>query len=820
MKKERQIKKGFLAVLVLLFSVVAKAQYWVPLNFQPDTKPSVTYANDHYYYVCYEDGYTNKGKLIKIAKWDGLVWQRATPLVLDSNATIYSMCEFKGEIYLGGNFHLPFQVNIQNLLKLTTSKWSTIKGGAVFSKRSDAVYTLTSDESGVYIGGSFDTINKRAYKNLVFYNGERLDELGGFGANGRVSKLEFIGSTLYALGSFSEIGKVNSKGIAYYRGKEWLTLGGSLASPVKEITYFQSAAFVAVPIGNNYYFYRNETGTTDWTKHMNGLFACKAVYDLINYNNEVYACGKFFFSSMDSVNLVTWNGSAWEKVEQNIFSCKEFQLYKKKLHASGDIVKNQNINRPIYTARFEPNMVLVRGQVFWDKDENCKVSGQDRYLARERIKLSPSERYLYTNEKGYFSALIDKTIEYKVELEPRLHWKSSSCSQTVFKFDFSRDGDLLIQFPLVLVENKKDIRVDLSAGSGWAAAKGERQFYKIRYKNLGSVRQDGIISLKFDTRLNDFEAYPAPTIYNPGSVSWRFSNLDINEQNEIGFYVRIDDYDIKDKDNLDFVVSATIPDDENDRDNFDSLKQEVSSNSNAKIYKAIYPEPGYGDSISEMPSTQEFVEFNIHFENENDVPVRTVHVIDTIDLNLSLAHIQELGASHPYTTQVLNDPLNPSKGILIWTFKDIYLEKFDSEGGSENPTFGYISFEMKLKQNAIGTIFSNQARVIYDYTNDEYLTNRVWGKIVDETIGIKDIHYEDSRLTVYPIPAIDQTSISLEDGFNSIHLMNELGQEVLSLDLGQMEFNYDLNTKDLPSGNYFLLVKNNSNVFVKKILKK
>jgi hypothetical protein len=233
----------------------------------------------------------------------------------------------------------------------------------------------------------------------------------------------------------------------------------------------------------------------------------------------------------------------------------------------------------------------------------------------------------------------------------------------------------------------------------------------------------------------------------------------------------------------------------------------------------MYPEPDYGDTISNIPSSSEFVEFIIHFENPNDVPVRTVHIIDTIDLSLSLAHIQELGASHNYTTQVLNDPLNPNKGILIWTFKDINLGKFDSEGGFETPTFGYISFEMKLKTNAIGTVFSNQAKVIYDYTN-EYLTNRVWGKIIDETIGINDIYYDDSRLAISPNPVEDFTKITLEDGFSSVQVLNEMGQEVFSQDLGFSVFHYDLPLSNLPLGTYFLLVKNESNVFVKKILKK
>ena len=818
MKKERQIKKGFLAALILLFAVGVKAQYWVPLNFQPDKIPIATYSDSKYFYTCYDGGYNKKGKTINVAKWDGLVWQRATPLVLDSNARVHSLCVFKGEIYLGGDFHLPFQVSVQNIVKLNDSRWSALNSGASFSNRSNAVYTMTSNENGLYIGGNFDTINKVSYKNLAYYDGTKIDKLSDFGADGIISELKFVNDELHAVGSFSEIGTVKTKGVAFYKNKEWFPLGNVVTLHTRQISQFQGSQFVAVSNGGSFFFYKYKSGI-DWTKHMNGLFSCKEVKDIINYNNKIYACGKFFFSGKDSVNLVTWNGTIWEKVAQNIYACDEFRIYKDKLHASGNIARTQNTTRPIFTARFEPNLVQLRGLVYWDLDEDCITSKGDNFLPKERIKLMPSNRYLYSNDKGYFSALVDKTVTYTVEIEPRRHWKSSSCGASIVKFDFKTDGEGFIQFPLTLEANKKDIRVDLSSGSGWVAAKGERQFYRINYKNLGSVSQDGVITLKFDERLRDFEAYPAPSIYNPGSVSWRFKDLGIDEQNEIGFYLRIDDFDIKDKENLDFLVSATIAEDENNDDNFDSLKQEVSSENTSSIFKAMYPEPDYGDTISNIPSSSEFVEFIIHFENPNDVPVRTVHIIDTIDLSLSLAHIQELGASHNYTTQVLNDPLNPNKGILIWTFKDINLGKFDSEGGFENPTFGYISFEMKLKTNAIGTVFSNQAKVIYDYSN-EYLTNRVWGKIIDETIGINDIHYDDSRLAIFPNPVEDFTKITLDDGFSSVQVLNEMGQEVFYQDLEISVFHYDLPLSSLPVGAYFLLVKNDSNVFVKKILKK
>ena len=114
MKKERQFKQGVLVLLFLLFSVGVKAQYWIPLNYQPDKKPLVTHSDGLHYYACYEDGFTKFGKIIRISKWDGLVWQRATPLVLDSNASINAMCVFKGELYLGGDFYLPNITAIQH----------------------------------------------------------------------------------------------------------------------------------------------------------------------------------------------------------------------------------------------------------------------------------------------------------------------------------------------------------------------------------------------------------------------------------------------------------------------------------------------------------------------------------------------------------------------------------------------------------------------------------------------------------------------------------------------------------------------------------
>lgn len=812
------IKYTFLsAALFCTFSL--SAQIWLPLNFQPDKIPVASFADELNYYVCYEDGFAKNGKLFKVAKWNGLVWQRAAPLVLDSMATINSMCTFKGELYLGGKFSTPDFTGVLNIIKLTDSRWSSVNGGAFFSDRGDVIYSMVSSDNGLYVGGEFDTINKLEFKNVAKYDGVGWSNAGSSGTNGVVRELDFINGEVYAVGGFTEIGGVNSKGISKLGKSNWELIGSANFLNSTLICEFGAKGFTVSKIGDKFYFYSHNQND-DWTKNMNGIFYCSEISDLQSFDGKVIAAGKFFFSNNDSSYAAVWDGTQWGKLEGNLHKALNFDVFRKYLMAYGDLVNLQNVNRPIYTARFEPDLVVVKGFVYWDKNANCTFNSEERFLPSERIKLMPSNRYLYTNDKGYFSALINKNTVYTLELETKKHWKVSACanSKVVFKYDETRDQSVV--FPLFIEANKKDISVTLSSGSGWKASNGQRQFYKIRYQNLGSVTQNGTINLKFDDRLKNFEAYPAPTFYNAGNVAWKFSDLEVNEKQEISFYVKVDDSEIWNEDELEFTVAGNIDEDIFTEDNVDSLRQEVGPAGTASIFKSIYPEPIGNDSMASIPEGMEFVEFVIHFENENEQPVHTVHVVDTIDLNLSLAHIQELGASHPYVTNVYNDETNPEKGIIVWTFKGIDLEKFDSEGGAENPTFGYISFEMKLKEdNPIGTVFSNTAKVIFDYSN-EYVTNTVWGRIIDPSVGVKKVYMESNALEIYPNPCSGISTIRLNNGFNEVQILDALGKVVSKYEEENMVYSKEINFDSLGQGTYFVMVQNDDSKYVKKLIVK
>ena len=69
-----------------------------------------------------------------------------------------------------------------------------------------AAYVEKFRGTDVYVGGSFGNAGGVTVNNIAKWDGSRWSQLGT-GANGSVTSLAFVGTTLYAAGSFTSIGE-------------------------------------------------------------------------------------------------------------------------------------------------------------------------------------------------------------------------------------------------------------------------------------------------------------------------------------------------------------------------------------------------------------------------------------------------------------------------------------------------------------------------------------------------------------------------------------------------------------------------------------
>ena len=75
------------------------------------------------------------------------------------------------------------------------------------------------------------------------------------------------------------------------------------------------------------------------------------------------------------------------------------------------------------------------------------------------------------------------------------------------------------------------------------------------------------------------------------------------------------------------------------------------------------------------------------------------------------------------------------------------------------------------------------------------------------TVGIKEINKEDSKINIYPIPAKEVINVELLVFSNEaykIKIINSLGQIIREEDITFKDNLASINTKELPNGVYFL----------------
>ncbi len=131
----------------------------------------------------------------------------------------------------------------------------------------------------LYIGGDFDWYNGEVNLNSVAkWNGDSWQPIGtGFGGGlSYINDFEWFEGELYAAGYFSENGEgEEAHSVAKYNGTVWVEVGQGL------------------------------------NRHNNSISG--NVYDLIVFNGELYAGGKFDKSGgVDLKNIAKWDGESWQ----------------------------------------------------------------------------------------------------------------------------------------------------------------------------------------------------------------------------------------------------------------------------------------------------------------------------------------------------------------------------------------------------------------------------------------------------------------------------------------------------------------------------
>ncbi len=183
----------------------------------------------------------------------------------------------------------------------------------------------------LWLGGDFVEINKETFLSLAIFNGSAWTSIGNTKATGYISGSRHAQGNsitedgMIVAGDFYYAGDIYSPHIAKWNGVEWKPMGEGFNDPVNQV---------------------------------------------IIYNNEIYAGGRFTRSGSTPVNhLAKWDGAHWQQVGIGAdYSLTGMIVFAGKLYAWGIFHKIGN-SASVYFAKFDgTNWKQVYGP--WIEDEN------------------------------------------------------------------------------------------------------------------------------------------------------------------------------------------------------------------------------------------------------------------------------------------------------------------------------------------------------------------------------------------------------------------------------------------------------------------
>lgn len=206
-----------------------------------------------------------------------------------------------------------------------------------------------------------------------------------------------------------------------------------------------------------------------------------------------------------------------------------------------------------------------------------------------------------------------------------------------------------------------------------------------------------------------------------------------------------------------------------------------------------------GEFINDYSLIKDPLKYTIRFQNEGTYKAFDIAIIDTLDQHLDPSTFELVASSHDVETTVTAD------GIITFLFPNIDLPtRSDDDLGSQ----GFVSFTIWPDSNLTGAEqILNDASIYFDF-NPPIVTNTTSWHVVDDLaiVGTNEVH---AQMSVWPNPTEGTLYLTM-DTEGEYHVMDATGRQV---DAGNLQYGSNTIQLDIPSGIYYLQVRDMAEVY-------
>ena len=374
----------------------------------------------------------------------------------------------------------------------------------------------------------------------------------------------------------------------------------------------------------------------------------------------------------------------------------------------------------------------ISGTVYFDKDSNCIKTGSENGISNQKIKLYKNGlpiQQTYSNNEGNFYFDTDSLSIYKTSLDTSSIPFALRCPVSATYLDTLTITDSLKSNRNFAAKCKGiDLAVTSIYGAGFRpASQRPLTIYAGDFSNNFGGRcakgVSGSVQIILSGPCQFVSAAPGallPTNVSNDTLTYIVTDFGvINYNNAFKINVLIDTNAILGSQIcVDVEISTTANEIDTTNNNLTQCFNIVNSfDPNDKSVFPTFLKPGVDNWLT----------YNINFQNTGNADAIDIFITDTLDANLDWSSFELLSYSHFPLIQLYNN------GIIKFNYPKIYLP--DSTN-NEPESHGYVQFKIKaLDSLAIGSVVNNTANIYFDF-NAPVITNTVSNTVVNCQIPI------------------------------------------------------------------------------------
>jgi uncharacterized repeat protein (TIGR01451 family) len=540
--------------------------------------------------------------------------------------------------------------------------------------------------------------------------------------------------------------------------------------------------------GTDHGIYISTNNGVNWNASTNGIPSTTV--------KSIVISGSYIFARTlnDGIYLSTNNGNSWALVSsglpnQNITSiaCDNAYVY---ANVNGlGIWKHKISNFNTVTYNFS-------GNVFNDLNNNGIKDNGENGLANIIIKTKADNWVFNTDSSGNYTAYSNNAVDSVIIINPSLYSTVTPPHYVVSASDTGKN------FAVHYIPNVQDLRINVT-NITHNARPGFNDVIYITYKNVGTDTLSGNVTLAFpNSDITFVSSNPVQSGINNGVITWNFANLLPLEQRDISVTFNVLP-SVPTGSVLVFtgvvypVANDTTPD-----NNHDGIEQTVTDSQDPNYKEVI---PGEGFTTQQLADGDKLV-YIIHFQNTGNDTAFNITIVDTLSQNLDASTFEIVSSSFPCTFNIYGT------GIVEFYFTNILLPDSNVNLIGSN---GFVKYEVRPKQGLIlGDEITNTGYIYFDF-NQPVATNTT-STLIDDITGLPEQGVYDDRITIFPNPATDKlTIVTLRK--SEIEILNIECQLITSLSANEGNTTIDISA--FAKGMYFVKVKTNKEITVKKFVK-